>query len=122
MSYYKIVFKKELELYNLDNLEYVESRDKWCRGLCGMIISRLEIAKFIPDIDIKLALVTLVDKLIVCQKDMFVGDSLCHGNSGTIFVIKQLIENGLTPENKLQSILNKMLSQMWGKVYIMDTI
>lgn len=103
---------RELEL-NVS--EYRENRDKWCRGLCGMIMSRLEIVELIPEMDLHHELVTLVDKLIICQKDMFVGDSLCHGNSGTLFVISHLIEKGFDPEYKLQSILNRMINQMWGE-------
>lgn len=43
------------------------------------------------------------------------GDSLCHGNAGTIFVIKNLLENHIDFDNELKAILNKMLIQMWGK-------
>lgn len=108
----KMNLKKEMELYEL---EYQENRDKWCAGLSGMILSRLEISRLIPELNIDVELKTLINKLIICQKDIFVGDSLCHGNSGTLFVIKHLIDNGLDSENKLLPILNKMLSQMWGE-------
>lgn len=108
----KCYLKKELELYEI---EYKNNRDKWCNGLCGMIIARLEIKKICPDIGINRELDVLISKLIECQKDMFMGDSLCHGNAGTIFVIKNLLENHIDFDNELKAILNKMLIQMWGE-------
>lgn len=103
--------KKEMEMYEL---EKSESRDKWCHGLSGMIQSRLEIEGIISSYQVKLEVVELTKKLIECQKDMYFGDTLCHGNAGTLYIIKQLIESNTDYTEELQIILNKMLAQMCG--------
>ena len=106
-----LYLKKEMEEYE----EKQEDMDKWCRGLSGMILSRLEINRYISKEEIHKQLELLTDKLITCQQDIFVGDSLCHGNAGTIFVIKLLIENGVPQVEQLEEVLEKMLRQVTGE-------
>lgn len=103
---------KEMELYEVNK---EENMDKWCRGLSGMILSRLEINRYIPDEEIRTQQKILTDKLLTCQQSMFVGDSLCHGNAGTIFVIKLLIENEVEQKVSLERVLEKMLRQVTGE-------
>lgn len=100
----------------LAKLDYEDIRDKWCRGLSGMIISRIEILKYIKDKEIEMDLKKMIENFIECQKTLFNGDGLCHGNSGTILTIKTMIANGYDSDNRLQNILNKMISQMIGEM------
>lgn len=104
--------KKEMEMYES---EKEDNLDKWCRGLSGMLLSRLAIQKYISDEEIKEEQKLLIDRLIECQKDMFVGDSLCHGNAGTILTIKMLLENNAEQKEQLEDLLEKNLRQMTGE-------
>jgi type 2 lantibiotic biosynthesis protein LanM len=113
----KNIIKKFLrkELFILQIMRK-EVNDKWCHGLSGMIISRIEILKYIDDdFEIKRDLIRLINQLIDCQESLFHGDSLCHGNSGTIISLKICIENGYDYQNKLSYVYNKMLSQVIGE-------
>lgn len=98
-----------------------EIKDKWCNGLSGMIISRIEILKYINDTEIIDDLKLMINNLIKCQETMCNGDSLCHGNSGTIIAVKVCIENGYDTKGNLNDIFYKMLSQVLGeKIYTHD--
>lgn len=105
-----------------------EIMDKWCYGLSGMIISRIEILKSMYDLEIEEDLKRLILKLIKCQDTLYNGDSLCHGNAGTIVAIKVCMDNGYDVEDKLKGLYNKMLSQIIGeKLYsnkfnVLDTL
>lgn len=99
----------------LTHLMKEEVKDKWCRGLSGMIISRIEILKYIPDTELDRDLKKMINNLIECQESLYSGDSLCHGNSGTIISIKICIENGYDIQNKLSYIYHRMLSQVIGE-------
>lgn len=106
--------KKEMKMYEE---EKVERKDKWCHGLSGMILSRMEIDRFIQHEEVKQELKVLVNELVECQEDMFVGDSLCHGNAGTIYILEYLIDNNMDTTGELQDILDKMLCQMCGESF-----
>lgn len=111
----KTYLRKEKLLYLFRKEEI---KDKWCNGLSGMIISRVEILKYINDTEIDRDLKELINDLIKCQESLYNGDSLCHGNSGTIISIKICIENGYDIQGKLSYIYNRMLSQVLGeKIY-----
>lgn len=107
-----LYLKKEMEEYET---HAQEEKDKWCRGLSGMILSRLEISRYISNEEITRQIKILTDKLLTCQQDLFVGDSLCHGNAGTIFVIKLLIEHEVEQKAQLELVLEKMLRQVKGE-------
>ena len=86
-----------------------------------MIISRIEILKYINDTEIIDDLNLMINNLIKCQETMCNGDSLCHGNSGTIIAVKVCIENGYDTKGNLNDIFYKMLSQVLGeKIYTHD--
>ncbi|MFA9377714.1 MAG: type 2 lanthipeptide synthetase LanM [Lachnotalea sp.] len=108
----KTYLRKEILL---TQFKMKEVKDKWCHGLSGMIISRIEILKNIPDEEIDRDLKQMIKDLIECQESLYNGDSLCHGNSGTIISLKICIENGYDIQNKLREIYNKMLSQVIGE-------
>lgn len=108
----KTYLRKE---HYLSRFKLEEQKDKWCHGLSGMIISRIEILKTFPDEELKRDLEELVEELVINQKTLYDGDSLCHGNSGTIIAIKACIENGLGNEKYLTDLYNNMLAQVMGE-------
>jgi type 2 lantibiotic biosynthesis protein LanM len=99
----------------LTQFKIKEVHDKWCHGLSGMIISRIEILKYISDSEISRDLKQMVNGLIECQQSLFNGDSLCHGNSGTMIAIKMCLDHGYGEKHKLNEIFNQMLSQILGE-------
>lgn len=62
-------------------MDYEDIRDKWCRGLSGMIISRIKVLKCIQDKGIEMDMMKMINDLVECQKTLFNDDGLCHGNS-----------------------------------------
>lgn len=96
----------EIEISEEDSL-------KWCKGLPGLIQTRLSVLKVYGSEVAKEQLETLLQKFknLLQNAKTIKDDSLCHGLSGIITVVRDIVN--YTHSRKWKALLNVCVSQLY---------
>ncbi|MDR3190645.1 MAG: type 2 lantipeptide synthetase LanM [Lactobacillaceae bacterium] len=91
--------------------------ERWCNGLTGIASSYVKILNNTDDnVDVQNKLDTVIDLLLDVLKDThFVGDSLCHGNAGTILALQEYIQNRQHRFSEVTEIKDKLIQDVVGR-------
>lgn len=109
-----VKFKKYLDKESTILLSE-KNKVKWCKGLTGMIQSRIKLQEINPSLVDEKEMRNLLISFENTLSTMITDDCLCHGNMGIIVTLKMLYDK--TNEKKWEIYLSNIWNNIIGESY-----